>query len=71
MKKYLFLLALISLIYTSCAPRIVVPRPTSNIVVVNKPPAKHKVIVVKGKRYYRWNGKYHRKTRHGYVVVKL
>jgi hypothetical protein len=71
MKKYLFILALLPLFLMSCAPRIIVPSATQKVVYIKKAPASHKIVVVKGKRYYRWNGKYHRKTRHGYVVVHL
>ncbi len=71
MKKFVLLLAFISLSFTACAPRVVAPAPATKVVVVKKVPEQHKVVVIKGKRYYRWNGKYHRKTRRGYVVVKL
>ena len=40
-------------------------------IVYVKAPKKHKIIVVKGKRYHYWNGRYHRKTKKGFVVVKL
>ncbi len=53
---------------TSCATSVV-SKPQK--VVVVKRPAKYKVVRVKGKKYYVWNGRYHRKTRKGYVVVKL
>jgi hypothetical protein len=53
---------------TSCASRVVV-RPASTIVKVA--PKHHKVVVVKGKRYYYWNSKHYKKTRKGYVVVKI
>lgn len=53
---------------TSCATRVV-NQPEK--VVVVKRPVKYKVVRIKGKKYYRWNGQYHRKTKRGYVVVKL
>ena len=71
MKNYLFIMLIIALFTTSCATRIVTPAPQTQVVVVKKAPRHHKVVVIKGKRYYNWNGKYHRKTHHGYVVVKL
>lgn len=71
MKKYLFILAICVFALTSCATRVVTTNPQTNVVVVKKAPRNHKVVVVKGKRYHYWNGKYHRKTRRGYVLVKL
>ena len=52
---------------TSCAT-VVVKQPKR---VVVKRPATYKIVRVKGRKYYVWNGRYHRKTRKGYVFVKL
>lgn len=71
MKKYLFYLVFPALFFSSCATRIVSSEPTTKVVVVKKTSRNYKVVKVKGNRYYLWNGKYHRKTRRGYVVVKL
>ena len=70
MKKYLFLLGIVSFVLSSCATRIVTSTPSTKVVVVKKAPTHHKIVVIKGKPYYRWNGKYHRKTHRGYIVVK-
>lgn len=43
----------------------------TKVVSVKHAPKKHKVVVLKGKRYYYWNGKHHRKTKKGFVVVKV
>ncbi len=43
----------------------------SNVVVVKKAPRHHKVVVINGKRYYTWSGKYYKKTRRGFVVVRV
>jgi len=43
----------------------------SKTVVVKKAPRNHRVVVVKGKRYYTWGGKHYKKTRKGYVVVRI
>ncbi len=59
---------LFALTTTSCATRVV--KQPKKVVVVKRP-AKYKVVRVKGKKYYLWNGRYHRKTRRGFVVVKL
>lgn len=54
---------------TSCATRVVT-RP-ANVVVVKTPPKHYKIVKVKGHRYYFWNGKHYKKTRRGYVLVKV
>jgi len=54
---------------SSCATRVVT-RPTA-VTVIKTPPKHYKIVKVKGKRYYFWNGKHYRKTRKGYVVVKV
>ena len=55
---------------SSCARHVVVTQPAS-ITIVKKLPRQYKVVRVKGKRYYFFNGKHYRKTRNGYVVVKV
>ncbi len=54
----------------SCARRVVVAQPAT-VTVVKKLPRQHRVVRVKGKRYYFFNEKHYRKTRNGYVVVKI
>jgi hypothetical protein len=54
---------------SSCAPRIV-RAPKTKVVYVKKRPANYTVVSVKGKRYYKWNGKNYRKTKKGYIVVR-
>jgi len=71
MKNFVFLLAIVAFTFTSCATRVVTTTPTTNVVVVKKAPRNHKVVVVKGKRYYRWGGKHYRKTSRGFVFVKV
>ena len=58
-----------ALLLTSCASRVVV-RPQATT-VVKVAPKHHKIVVVKGKRYYYWNGKHYRKTKKGYVFVRV
>ncbi len=60
---------ILTLSFTSCARRVVVKTP--NTTVVRVAPKHHKIVVVKGKRYYYWNGRHYRKTRKGYVFVKV
>jgi len=54
---------------TSCTSRIALR--SANTTIVKVAPKHHKVVVVKGKRYYYWNGKHYKKTRKGYLVVKV
>ena len=74
MKKTILILSLfvLGLISQSC---IVKPRPVrynaTKVVVVKKAPKNHKIVVVKGKRYYYWNGNHYRKTSKGYVYVRI
>lgn len=46
---------------TSCVSRVAV-RP-ANVAIVKVAPRHHKIVVVKGKRYYLWNGRHYRKTK--------
>ena len=55
---------------SSCARRVVITQPAS-ITIVKKLPRQYKVVRVKGKRYYFFKGKHYRKTRNGYIVVKV
>jgi hypothetical protein len=55
--------------FTSCVSRVVVRPQTARVVKVA--PKHHTIVVVKGKRYYFWNGKHYRKTKKGYVFVKV
>jgi len=59
----------ITLSFTSCARRLVIATPKATVVRVA--PKNHKIIVVKGKRYYFWNGRHYKKTKQGFVVVKV
>lgn len=67
---FVFLLLAFSL--QSC---VVHTRPAYNnhakVVYVKHAPKNHKIVVVKGKRYYYWNGKHYNKTKKGFVVVKI
>ncbi|WP_298901054.1 DUF6515 family protein [uncultured Psychroserpens sp.] len=54
---------------SSCATRVVAKPAT--VTVVKTPPKHYKIVRVKGKRYYFWNGKHYKKTRRGYVIVRV
>lgn len=70
MRTFVFILSFFfTLNLSSCATHVVT-RP-ANVVVVKTPPKHYKIVRVKGKRYYFWNGKHYKKTRRGYVVVRV
>lgn len=63
---------IITISFSSCAPRArVVATPAPGVTVVKVAPRNHRVVNVRGKRYYYWNGRHYRKTRRGYVVVRI
>ena len=71
MKKLIIILfgSALLLLGNSC---VVHTRPAyAHSVVIKKAPRHHKVVVVKGKRYYTWNGRHYRKTNKGYVYVRI
>lgn len=55
--------------FSSCATHVV-SRP-AKVSIVKTAPKHSKIVVVKGKRYYFWNGKHYRKTRKGFVFVRV
>lgn len=69
MRPFILLLAICVISLSSCATRVVT-RP-STVTVVKKAPKHYKIVTVKGKRYYFWNGNHYRKTRTGYTVVRI
>ena len=71
MKKVILIIFGCSLLFlgSSC---VVNSRPAATrTVVIKKAPINHKIVVIKGKRYYTWGGKRYKKTRRGFVVVKI
>ena len=64
------LILMIALSFSSCAQRVIVRQP-AGVTVVQKLPGQYKVVRVNGKRYYYFNGRHYKKTRRGYVVVRL
>ena len=70
MKSTILLIALCLMLgTTSCATRVVT-RPAT-VTVIKTAPANYKIVKVRGKRYYSWNGNHYRKTRKGYVLVRF
>ena len=70
MRTVLYLILVIFVLnLSSCSTRAVIS--PNAVVVVKTPPKNYKIVKIKGKRYYFWNGKHYRKTRRGYVVVRV
>jgi len=69
-KLFIIVFGLIAISFsTSCITTV---RPAhTRTVVVKVAPKNHRIVYVKGKRYYFWNGKHHRKTKNGYIIVKM
>ena len=71
MRTYFLIFGIVILFSaTSCVSRVAV-RPAHTITIVKVAPKHHKIVIVKGKRYYFWNGKHYRKTKKGYVFVRV
>lgn len=66
---FTLLLAFCLLSFNSCSRRVI-STPTT-VTVIKTPPKTYKIVKVKGKRYYFWNGKHYKKTRRGYVFVRV
>ena len=73
MKNLLTILFAIALfiLSTSCVTRVRPAHVHSRTVIVKKAPKQHKVVYIKGHKYYSWGGKYYKKTRNGFVFVKF
>jgi hypothetical protein len=69
--KYILILFLCLASLSSCVIHTKRSAKKKNNKVVKVVPAKSKVIFINGKKYYKWNNKYHRKTKKGFVVVRL
>lgn len=71
MKYLVYTLALVFVLsFNSCASRVVVKQP-AKVTVVKKLPRQYKIVRLKGKRYYFFNGKHYKKTQKGYVIVRV
>lgn len=71
MKKFVLILfgSMLLILGNSC---VVHTRPAvQSRTVVVKAPRNHKIVVIKGKRYYTWGGKHYKKTRKGYIITRV
>lgn len=71
MRAFVFIVSLIFAIHlSSCATRVVT-RPRSNTTIIKTLPKQYKIVRVKGQPYYYFKGQHYRKTRQGYILVRL
>ncbi len=71
MKKFVLILfgSMLLILGNSC---VVHTKPTAQSrTIVVKAPRNHKIVVIKGKRYYTWGGKHYKKTRKGYIITRV
>lgn len=73
MKSLIYTIALVftTIIFTSCVTRVQTKQAYKTAKIVKVAPKGHKIVHVKGKRYYKWNNQHYRKTRKGYVAIRL
>jgi biopolymer transport protein ExbD len=70
MKSLLIIIGLVfTITLTSCTSRIAVQSPKYTVVKVA--PKHHKIVIIKGKRYYYWNGRHYKRTKKGYIPVRV
>lgn len=70
MRTYVILLSACFIISLSSCATHVSTKP-ANVTIIKSAPKHHKIVRVKGKSYYFWNGKHYKKTRRGFVVVRV
>lgn len=71
MRTFVILISAFLLFNVSSCATYVTRRPAAKVTIVKTAPKHHKIVTVKGKRYYFWNGNHYRKTRKGFVFVKV
>jgi len=73
MKTFIYSIAFILFILssTSCVTRVHRKPVHKTTTIVRVAPKGHKVIYIKGNKYYKWNNKHYKKTKKGFVVVRL
>ena len=70
MRRFVILISIFFLFNLSSCATHVATEP-AQVTIVKKAPRNHKIVTVKGKRYYFWNGNYYKKTRRGFVLVNI
>jgi len=71
MKNYVWIFLVFAFLTTSCSRRVVYTQPAQKTVVITKAPRNSKIVVVNGRRYHFWGGRYYQRTRRGFVVAKI
>ncbi len=66
---YISLLALSITALSSCTTPVV--SKIASATMEKKTPKHYKLVKVKGKHYYYWKGNHYRKTKNGYVLIKV
>ncbi|GAA4967242.1 hypothetical protein [Algibacter aquimarinus] len=70
MRTFVILISAFCMIsLSSCATRVVTR--STNATLIKTAPRHYKIVTVKGKRYYFWNGNHYRKTRKGFVITRV
>jgi len=71
MRTSILLLTLFyALTLSSCSTRYVA-RQNQTVSVIKTPPRHYTTVRVKGKKYDFWNGNHYKRTRGGYIYVRL
>jgi len=66
---FFVVLFIFSFAISSCATTV--HTKPAKVVVIKKLPKHYKVVYIKGHRYFKWNKKLYRKTRSGYILVRV
>jgi len=73
MKTFIYTIAFIfiTISFTSCVSRAHRKPAYKTAKIVKVAPKGHKIIYVKGQKYYKWSNKHYKKTNRGFVVVRM
>jgi hypothetical protein len=70
MRAFTMLCLISGLFLCSCARPVVVAK-TESATVVKTLPRNYKLVKINGQRYYYFNGRHYKKTRNGYVLIRI
>lgn len=70
MRTFIILISTTCIISLSSCGAGAVSIPT-NVTIIKTASKHYKIVTVKGKRYFFWNGNHYRKTRKGFVIVRV
>ena len=66
---FFVVLFIFSVAISSCATTVYTK--PAKVVEIKKLPKHHKVVYIKGHRYFKWNAKHYRKTNRGYLLIRV